>query len=153
VVGANEDDVRQYLSAIGMGSPLVERTETVLRTVTSYLPEEPKYIFVSDYRDEEGNRNYESLWVLTETFMSEAKQFVTQGNFDIVRNDSGISRVVVDYDEFDFDAPREGSRLNVDVTFAAAGVSGSFRASGSNCADLQQVLDGYLLPLLVSKDG
>lgn len=136
-----------------MGAPLVERTETVLTTITSFLPETPKFIFVSDFRDEEGNRTYSSLWVLTETFISEAQQFVTEGKFDFIRNDCGLSHLLVDHDEFDFKVPRDNSRLSVMVSFAVATISGTFRASGSNCADLQQIMTDYLLPLLTNRGG
>lgn len=132
-----------------MGTPLIERTEKILGYVRQLLPEEPRYIFVSEYRDDEGNRNYESLWVLSDNFISEAKQFVSQSEFDLTSLSGGLTRILISNHEFEFENASESSRLSVYVNLGNTGsaITGSFRASGTNCNDLNQVLTEYLLPL------
>lgn len=137
-----------------MGEALIERTETVIATVVKFLPDDLKYIFVSEYRDEEGNRAYESLWLLTESVMSEAHHFVTATSFDLCQTHHGVSRVLIEAEEFDFEQASERSRLNVNINFGSPGVPavGEFKASGSNCSDLQEVIEEYLVPLLPVSD-
>lgn len=150
MVGAALEKVSEYLSGIGMGDALVERTRAVLGHMIDFLPEEPQYFFVSEYRDAEGSRSYESLWLLSENFMSEAQQFVVKDQFDVTRVDRGISRVFASNGDFDFGEASENSRLSVEIIVATlgSGITGSFKASGGNCQDLSEILKNYLMPLL-----
>ena len=135
-----------------MGSPLIGRTEEILSLMLRFLPEETRYLFVSEYRDGEGNRSYESLWVLTDNIMAEAHQFVTERSFDFTPTSHGLRRMLVENEEFDFEEAQESSRLKVDVNVSnsGAGLVGVLRASGSNCTDLQQIVSEYLVPLLLT---
>ncbi len=155
MVGGNPEDFRDYLVGIGMGAAQIEQAQAALATVRAFLPEEPGHLFVSEYRDEEGSRNYEGLWILTETVISEATPFTGQGRFDFIRRDTGLDHVEVEHADFDFQAPVDASRLRVGVTFrrTGSGLSATLRASGSNCADLDQVLRDYLLKTLLDANG
>lgn len=137
-----------------MGAPLIERAEHVLASIVRFLPEDPRYLFVSEYRDEDGNRSYESLWVMTANLMSEAEQFVTADSFDITRVSYGLDRVLVEKEAFDFEQAQESSRLKVDVRISKSGpgLVGEFKASGSNCLDLQQILNEYFVPFLAAAE-
>ena len=148
MVSGKPEDFRGYLAGIGMGTAQIEQAETALATVRGFLPEEPEYLFVSEYRDDEGNRNYEGLWIFTAKFISEAAPFTGDRRFDLIRRDIGLDHVAVEDTEFDFDAPVDASRLRVVCTFGRSLVNGTLRASGSNCADLNQVLRDYLLAMM-----
>lgn len=150
MVGSNPEDFRDYLVGIGMGAAQIEQAEIGLATVRGLLPEEPEYLFVSEYRDAEGNRNYESLWVFTARFISEGEPFASEGKFDIIRRDTGLDQVLIEHAEFDFQTPVDASRLRLDLSFKRFGarLSGTVRASGSNCGDLNQVLREYVLATL-----
>ena len=140
-----------YLKGLGLGEPLVERGLVVVENVERVLPGPITHIFVSEYRDGEGNRNAESLWLLTKEYMSESIGFPTEDRFDIVPVRSGIVRLEVNRDHFDFTTPTEQSRLMIDVNFSPSGsmsLSGSLKASGENCLALTEILQEYLLPLL-----
>ena len=149
MVGVDTEQVSKYLTEIGMGTPLVDRTKVVLGRLLELFPEEPKYLFVSEYRDSEGSRNYDSLWLLSESFMAESQQFVVTDQFDVTRVDRGLMRVFISHEEFDFKEAADTSRMSVDIHIEGSGaITGSFKASGSNCSDLSDVLKQYLLPLL-----
>lgn len=149
MVGADLEQVSGYLAGIGMGTPLVDRTKIVISRMVDLLPEEPQYLFVSEYRDAEGSRTYDSLWLLSNSFMAESQQFVVTDRFDITRVDQGLMRVFISHEDFDFKEAVDSSRMSVDINFeGSASITGAFRASGSNCGDLNVVLSKYLLPLL-----
>ena len=133
-----------------MGADLIARAEEVLATLGELLPETPEFLFVSEYRDEDGNREYEGLWVLTERYVSEAEQFVSRGDFDLVRRDIGLGRVFVERRDYDLGTPTDASRLTVTLNFNrnGAGLVATLKASGSNCADLSQILREYVVPTL-----
>lgn len=152
MVGVELEDIRQYLSEIGMGLPLVERSEEVLAKVMRFFPGRPEFFFVSEYRDEEGNRHYESLWVFGEKVVSEAAEFVTTVEFDMVAIEGGVIRLVIDSEEFEFEEAKENSRLLIDADLSSTGhgLEGNFKATGSNCTHLQEILERYLIPRLTS---
>jgi hypothetical protein len=147
VVGGNPEEFSQYLSGIGMGAAQIEQAQQALATARGFLPDDPIHLFVSEYRDDEGVRNYESLWIFTETAISEATPFSGEGSFDLIRRDTGLDHVEVGHVDFDFETPVDASRLVVGVTFKRTGsnLSATLRASGSNCGDLGQILRDYLL--------
>jgi hypothetical protein len=155
VVGADAEEFRKYLGGIGMGAPLIERAEDVLSTVRRFLPEEPEFLFVSDFRDGEGNRNYSSLWVFTESYVSESHQFISQSKFDFIRRDMGISHISIDHEDYDLTTAQDSSRLKLVIVFSRFGsdVGGELTASGSNCDELRQILTEYLLPTLHESKG
>ena len=132
-----------------MGTPLLDRTKVVLARMIEFLPEEPQYFFVSEYRDAEGSRSYDSLWLLSENFMAESQQFVVTDQFDVTRVDRGLMRVFVSHEHFDLQDAMDSSRMSIDINFeGSASITGTFRASGSNCGDLNVILRQYLRPLL-----
>jgi len=132
-----------------MGTPLVDRTKVVLGRMIEFLPEGPQYFFVSEYRDAEGSRSYDSLWLLSENFMAESQQFVVTDQFDVTRVDRGLMRILVSHEDFDFKDAADSSRMSVDINIEGSGpITGTFRASGSNCSDLNVILRQYLLTLL-----
>ncbi len=74
------------------------------------LGAKPSYIFVSDYRNDENIRTYSNLWVFSDRFMSEARDFVSSNSFDYLAADSGISYLEGKNFDFGFDETIEKSR-------------------------------------------
>jgi hypothetical protein len=145
------EQFEEYFTGLGMGAPLIERGLSVIESVERLLTEPIRYLFVSEYRDEGGNRNFESLWILTEGYMSESQGFLTGDRFDIVPVHQGLVRLETNREHFDFVTATDQSRLSINISFppsGSTGLSGNFKASGENCTALVGVLQGYLLPLL-----
>jgi hypothetical protein len=140
-----------YLKSLGLGKPLVARVTTAYKFWGRLLPATIDDLFVSEYVGEEGDRNYDSLWLLSSEFLVEAHQFVTEDHGDVVRITHGFSRIDIVRRDFELDAATERSRLTVTVDFGAPGLaslSGSFRATGDNCLKLQDLLETRFLPNL-----
>ncbi len=141
----------EYLTSLDMGEDPVKRGLEVIESVEHLLPEPIERIFVSEYRDGESNRHFESLWMLTKNYVSESPGFVTVNGFDMVPVHRGLVRIETNRESFDFTAATEQSRLTVNITFppgSSAGLAGTFKASGENCMALVGVLRDYLVPLL-----
>jgi hypothetical protein len=151
VSGLSDDQISEYFVDLGMAEGLVGRGILAVRTTSDFISEPAEHVFVSEYRDEEGNRNYESLWVLTERYISESPGFVSEQRFDAVPVKHGLARIDLSRESFDFAEATEQSRLTVDITLARSGgvgITGTFKASGDNCTRLSEIVRGYLLPLL-----
>lgn len=146
------EDCREYLETLGMGEEVVERGLDAVEAVRRFLPADPQHLFVSEGWDKEGNRRVEGLWLLGADYMSEVNPCAAGLGFDVTRVDRGLTRIVVDPQEFDFAAAGEESRLKVTLDLGASGspLVGTLEATGDNCLALQRLLESYLLPLLTA---
>jgi hypothetical protein len=75
----------KYLESIGITKALQERIETIYECCKELCPDEIMGIFITDYIKEDGSREYENLWFFSEKNCMEAKQFITQDDYDIIR--------------------------------------------------------------------
>lgn len=146
-----QEDCRGYLESLGMGPALVDRGLEVVAGVERFLPDRAEHVFVSEWRDEEGGRRFDSLWLLGPGFMSEAHRFVGESGFDVAPVKE-IARVLVEPQGFDFVGAGEDARLSVTLSYGSCGCQliGLLRATGSNCVALTAILERYLVPLLAA---
>lgn len=151
MAGLDDEAIQRYFVDLGMGGPLVERGMSVVNGVRALLPEPIEHLFVTEYWDDEGNRHYENLWLLTQQYISESQSYLTEDNFDIVPVHLGLARVEVSREHFDFVTSSEQSRLTVNINFStnsSTGLTGNLKASGANCIVLDGIIRSYLMPLL-----
>lgn len=139
-----------YLNSIDMSSALIDRATEVFRFCAQVCPEEITDIFVSEYVSEEGQREYENLWILSPTYVGEAHNFLDKEEFDVVAMRSSVSRLEVQKEEYDFTAATRKSRLHIEFWLGVAGfpISGNMRASGTNCDRLKAIMVKYIVPNL-----
>lgn len=139
-------DFEQYLNGIGIVDLFYERTELVVQFYERLYPDEIKDIFVCEYIDNEGKRQYESLWLFSSrAIMMEAKRFLTDDDFDATPFSKRIVYWKVNKTEFDFENPTEKSRLTVEFHLVH-NISGTLKASKENCNNLYHVLKKWILP-------
>jgi hypothetical protein len=154
VSGLSQEEIKSYLIDLGMAEAMVEPCLSVIGEVESLLSHPIERIFISDYRDEEGNRLYESMWLITAGQISEIHGYFTeQVTFDVVPVRLGFARLQVSHEHFKLtDASAEDqARLAVEVnisTHSNSALAGTFKASGANCVILAEIMREHLLPLL-----
>lgn len=139
-----KDSFEEYLRQIGIENASFERAEFVITLYTKLLPEEIRDIFVSEYTEEDGTRIYESLWIFTENFVCEARNFLKDNDIDIARKEKEITYTRWRMKEFNFEGVREKSRLSLDFVIRRD-VTGQLKASGENCEMLFTVASRHLI--------
>jgi hypothetical protein len=137
-----------YLKAIGMTEPLIERVDSVHSFYETLLHDEVTDIFVSEYVTEDGIRQYESLWFFSAEYVLEAKQFIKQDDFDITPIRGLIKYWKVEKKEYDFREATTASRCTVIFT-TEPGTSATFKASGMNCDKIRDIALRLMIPNLV----
>src|SRR3990170_4856177 len=137
----------EYLRTLGMGDLLRERVATIQRTVKAICPEGLKYIFVSEYIQEDGSRQYEVLHFFSDNYAVEAKNFLTENMFEIEKIGHSIVNLLFDSQEFDLQLPTEKSRLRVRY-YTATNLQADFKASRENCTHLLTIVQNCLIPNL-----
>ena len=136
-----------YLESIGITKALRKRIETIQEFYRGMCTDEITGIFVTDYIRGDGAREYENLWFFSEKYLMEAKQFISQDDFDIAPIQSRISYWTIQKNDYDFEQAAEKSRLylkfNIDIGIVAA-----FKASKENCDHLKNIMLKYIRPNL-----
>ncbi len=140
----------EYLDSIGVTRTAKKQIRTIHDFYQIVCPEEITGIFVTDFVNEEGTREYENLWFFSETLIMEAKNFLSTDEFDMVPLTKTIARWEVKRHDYDFEAATERSRLSLSFTLGQSGlgVQANLKASGENCDYLKHILITYVIPNL-----
>jgi hypothetical protein len=110
--------------------------------------EEIQDIFVTDYVDAEGRRNYESLWLFTPSYVMEAKQFLSENNFDFTLLKDCVRLWRIKKRDYDFRKAEPESRMYLELSLAQ-GAACVLKASQENCDYLRDIFLKYILPNVV----
>jgi len=138
----------EYLRGLGMGDVLLGRVTEIERSVGSLCPEELKYVFVAEYVEEGGMRQYENLFFFSANYAIQATNFASQSEFDIDWLGKSIVNLKLESKEPDLEKVTDKSRLSVRYV-TEANCHASLRASGNNCAHLLAIVRSCLVPNFV----
>lgn len=141
------DKFLPYLNSIGISNrPLLDRIEFLYKIAQFLCPEEIEDIFVTDFINNEGERNYENLWFFSQNFVTEAHNFSSTYDVDVAPIDR-VYRLELSFDNYNFEKATPSSRATVKVKIQEE-VRGTLKASGYNCDFLKDILTKHLKPLL-----
>jgi hypothetical protein len=134
IVGRDE-----YLSDIGATTVVRSRVEELLHLYESLVPESLiEKVFISEIRDSEGQRVWQSLWVYGPRFVGEAMNFLSETKCD------GVPIAEVNRWEFEAESFTPGteatdrSRLRLHLRLSTE-ITGQLSASGKNCEYLYEL--------------
>ena len=142
-----KDEFVKYLESIGLNGAPVEKAKSIYDFYSKYLSYDIEDIFVSEYVNADGSRNYESLWLFNNDYCFESKFFITENDFDsdkIKENVDCFNIKLKDYDIVQQDA-KEASRMNLLITLKTNRIC-DFKASKENCNKLSGIFLKYYLP-------
>lgn len=134
-----------YLESIGIQELFLKRAEEVIDFYQQIYPDQIEDIFVTEYFDKEGNRQYESLWLFSKTWTMEAKLFLTQDDFDATPLKNQVKYWCIKKTEYNFRESSAKSRMTIEFILLT-GISGTLKASGKNCDHLKTVLLKHFMP-------
>jgi hypothetical protein len=141
-----KDDFNHYLKGIGITELFFERSKKLFELFSSLIEEDIMDIFVSEYIDGEGKRNYEEILFFTKSRIIEARQFLTKDDyfFNCTLN-CPVSGFVILPTEYDFVKATDKSKLNVNVYLRTELII-NMKASRENCDYLKEILKKYFFP-------
>ena len=144
-----KEEFSVYLDSIAITKIARDRIETISEFYQQTCPEEINDIFVTDYLTEEGRREYENLWFFSNSFMMEAKRFLSTDDLDLTPIGEML-RWEVKKQEYDFKQATGRSRLF--LSFDINGFVGAeLKASQENCDYLRDIFFKYVVPNMKSK--
>lgn len=141
-----KQEMIKYLETIGITKHYLKRTKEVYNFYNTFLEQEEILdIFVCDYLDGEGVRNYESLWLFTQNYIMEATLFLIQDNFDIAPIKKRVIHCAIEKEKYDFKKANDKSRINVSLRLPFQ-LTCDFKASKENCDYLRDILLKHIKP-------
>lgn len=135
-----------YLESIGITTKsLVKRIEKICEFCLEIYSEDIVDIFIDDYINEDGTREYEDLSLFTDRYVISAKKFLTQDEFLMTLVNKKLTHLLIKKQDYDFKKATEKSRLNVRIGTGAY-LHGDFKASKENCDFLREITIKYFIP-------
>ncbi len=135
----------EYLTSIGITDLFRQRIEDICALFDDLWQVEVLHIFVTDYVDDGGRRNYDNLLLFIAEGVVEAVQFLTKDTLGLNYTTNPPVYWEVDKQDYDFRQATVNSRMSFRVHFAGE-VSCHFKASQENCDHLHAILLKYFIP-------
>jgi len=138
----------KYLEKIELSSETIKNNvERIIGYAEKLCNEEIINIFVEDYYKEDGSREYGSLWLISERYFCEARNFrsTVEYDIDVARIKEPLIYFRVYIKDYDFKNTNKESRLKIECV---NGYETSFqlRAARENCNNLGEIIDKYIKP-------
>jgi len=147
-----EETFKAYIKSLEMGEGALGRIDGIFKFYKEFCPEKVGSLFINDYIDENGNRNWDSLFLFSGNFIMEAKLFLQQDSFDITPMAKQIRYIEVKSIEYNFKKAKTDSRIFVALTFLDM-ITARLKGSGKNCDSLKQILLKHFTPNLIKENG
>lgn len=134
-----------YLETIGVSKRFIEKINGIYNIYKKLCTDKIAEIFVTDYMNEDGKREFENLFFFSKQYIMEAKQFAIRDEYDLMPIRNNIDRWELQIENYDFVKATSASRFNLKLNFRY-GLSANFKASGENCDCLKDILVKYIRP-------
>lgn len=141
-----EEKFKKYLNSIGITEALTERTEIFYEFFRKRCPEKITGIFVSDYINENGEREYQDLWFFSFKYYMFASDFAVREHlfFGLIKD--RVYLWELEKENYDFKRATERSRMHLIYSIPHAGFD--LKASKENCDYLRDIFLRYVIPNL-----
>ncbi|MBN2747562.1 MAG: hypothetical protein JXR34_12615 [Bacteroidales bacterium] len=128
-------EIKNYMDSIRVSEVLQTRIENLIQLNQNLFEFEVLDIFISEYRDKDGNEVYTSLWLFTNKGAIECKNFIDQTDFDVTPITNNIEYCSILVNNFDFVTTNQKSFVKALCNFGNTGspINGSFTATDANC--------------------
>ena len=142
-----EKEFIDYLESIDIKERvLLDRIESIYEFYLEMCPDEIKDIFVADYIDSEGRREYEELLFFSDRYIMDARGFaIGKDNFDIAPIKERVIYYEIRKQDYDFKRATEKSRLYLKIRLDT-GMSGEFKAAKENCDVFRDIILKHVKP-------
>jgi hypothetical protein len=143
-----KDEFVRYLKDINMTNVHIERVREVFKFYEQVCTDEITDIFVTEYITDDGSRVYECLWFFSSKLIMEAKNFISNDNFDMMYIENRVVWWELTKEDYNLEATTTKSRMGLTVRMAGD-IRCEMKASRENCEFLFEILKKYFIPNLL----
>jgi len=136
-----------YLESIGIKAGLLlDRIESIHRFYVEMCPDEIVDIFVTEYIDSDGKREYENLWFFSDRYIMDARGFAAGNNDFLIAPIKGrVAHFRIKKLNYDFKVATDKSRLHL-IFQSNTAATANLKASKENCDALRDIILKYMMP-------
>lgn len=138
------DQFEDYLGLLPLTKTIKSRINSCLTLNSKIIPDDILEIFISDIKDKEGARTYTSLWIITDKYCMECKNFLSQYDFDVINYKNNLRYCSIKFKDFDLETATESSSLTVSCAFTDQG-GANYMATGTNCLKAYDIYKNYFV--------
>lgn len=146
-----EKMIDEYLSAIKATEIVKQSVDKCLKDVENLYNIKFDDIFINTKLDA-GAIVYSSLWLFSDSAVTECKSFLNQKNYDLAIFKNNIEYVETKMKEYSVDGEAsDNSSVLVSASFCQGDISLDLSAIGSNCKFLVEMSKKYIYPNMINK--
>lgn len=134
----------EYIGTLPLTKVVKDRIDEVLILNNKIKELDIQDIFVCESKNEEGARNYTSLWLFTDQYCIECKNFLNSYDFDLTPYLKKIDYCSIVPVNFDLETPNPSSIVKIHFHFGA-GITGDLIATESNCLSALKIYQKYII--------
>jgi hypothetical protein len=134
-----------YLEKINLPDPFRERVHKIVAFYSDICLKQVDDIYVSEYVRDNGQQEYESLWLFTKFSILEARDFIIKDDFDYSLAGTGICYWRLKKEYYELKESTSQSRLYLKIDWASNVMSGELKGSGLNCEFLKDIFIKYAI--------
>lgn len=135
-----KEEFSAYLEELGMGNPFKERIDQLINNYSQLTDQPIDEIFVSEYRDNDGTKHYETLVLFTQSHVFETEHFLTEPRLWVAAYINKIAHVEITFSEYDFLNATAASRLSCVLRWDPGNFILRLKATGPNCNRLRDLV-------------
>ena len=140
-----EELFEKYLEKINLQNLFKKRVFEIINFYSSICPEKIADIFIADYMNDDGQREYENLWLFSNSFFMEARDFILKDDFDFAPRGNGINYWRIKKEHYDFKESTAKSRFVLYFSWGKDFNSEDIKSSGINCDYLKEIFEKYVI--------
>ena len=141
-------DIDAIAETIGAAGPIKDRIKKLVDVIQRTGDFEADHIFVSEYttkKNEDQKRVFESLWLIKDAYIHEAKNFLHDVKFDSLHLERFYYWEIEYLNLDNLEQPMDESRINLELS-AGMSTSAIFHATGQNCSNLMNLFKSEIKP-------
>jgi len=133
-----------YLKTLDINerSPIFKRLSLLYNIGKRICPDKISDIFISEYMNAGGSRQYVSFWLFSENYVLESPQFLKETNMDIIPIKNAVNYCQFNLKDYELVKSTKDSRFTL-LAYFAENAFGEFKASGENCNKLLLIFEKY----------
>ena len=133
----------EYFNAIGMEQPLVDRVSDLISLAENIWEISINDILITNYPTEEGRSMFEHLWMVSDSNILEAKNFISETDIDIAKI-CKINYIRIKTKNYNFSKAENNSTMTIRANTGR--IEFNYKAYQDNCDFLYSFFKKYIKP-------
>ena len=140
----------QYLTEISASEVMTKRIQDLCNNIQSlYNQITINDIFICDIINN-ANKEYTSLWLFTDTYIIECKNFMNKDDIDFARLNHNICYINIKKNNYkELLQPTDNSNTVINIFLNDSRLSCTFYANGNNCKHAIHLFQKYFTPNMI----